>query len=126
MTQRQRGLYIAATLIGAVFVLTYRGVGWRFVRAHVGDWLVVQFMYLIGRCWIADRWRWLWAGVILLIGGLVEVIKFFAAGSIPHTFLAEMIIGSTFDPLDMIAFALGLLTVLWVERLLVRRALEMG
>ncbi len=59
---------------------------------------------------------------MLLIGGLVEVIKFFAAGSIPRTFFAEMTLGSTFDPLDMIAFGLGLATVLLVERGLARRS----
>src|SRR5450432_1392293 len=118
MTRSGRVLYVLATLLGAVFVLVYKGPYWPFVRDHMGDWLVVQFIYLVGRFWIGDRWRYPLAAGVLLLGVLVEVIKFTAAGLIPHTFFAEMTIGSTFDPLDMIAFALGLVTVLLIERAL--------
>ncbi len=120
MSRSSRLLYIVATLVGAVFVLLYRGPFWPFIRGHMGDWLVVQFIYLIGRFWITDRWRFYWAGAVLLLGVLVEIVKFFAAGSIPSTFFAEITIGSVFDPLDMIAFALGVVTVLAVEQVQIR------
>lgn len=116
MTRSRRFAYIAATLIAAVIVLIYKGPEWPFVRNHVGDWLVVQFMYTIAMLWINSRWRLHMAAGIALICVLVEVFKFFAAGMIPHTFFAEMTIGSTFDPSDMIAFGLGLATVLIVEQ----------
>mgnify|MGYP000016914177 CR=1 FL=1 len=116
MTRSKRLLYIAVTLLGAVFVLIYRGSFWPFVRGHVGDWLVIQCMYLVARFWVSDRWRYYLAGAVFLSGVLVEVIKFFAAGSIPHTFIAEMTLGSIFDPLDLIAFALGVATVLIIEQ----------
>src|SRR5579862_2347897 len=121
MSRNRRLLYIGATLIGAVFVLTYKGPYWPFIRGHMGDWLVVQCIYMIGRFWVKDRWRYHLAVGILLLGVLVEIIKFFASGSIPQTFLAEMTIGSIFDPLDIIAFALGLITVLILEKLLSAR-----
>jgi len=121
MSRSARLLYIAATLIGAVFVLTYRGLGWEFIRGHMGDWLVVQFIYLIARFWVSDRWRVYLVGGILGLCVLVEIVKYFSAGVIPQTFFAEITIGSTFDPLDLIAFILGLIAVLLVERLLSRR-----
>ncbi|MBI1258804.1 MAG: DUF2809 domain-containing protein [Chloroflexi bacterium] len=117
MSRSARLIYIIVTLIGAVFVLIYRGAGWAFIRGHVGDFLVVQFIYMIARLWLADRWRYLLAGAILLLCIVVEIIKFFTSDSIPRTFFAEMTLGSTFDPLDMIAFILGLMTVLLIERL---------
>ncbi len=116
MSRSRRILYIAATLIGAVFVLIYRGPYWPFIRGHMGDWLVVQFIYLVARFWVGFRWRYYLAGAVLLLSVLVEVVKFFATGSIPHTFFAEITIGSVFDPLDMIAFVLGIVTVLVVDQ----------
>jgi len=122
MSRSRQHLYIAATLIGAVFVLVYRGPYWPFIRGHMGDWLVVQFMYLIARFRVSMRWRFHLAFGILLTSVVVEMVKYLAAGSIPHTFFAEITLGSVFDPLDMIAFVLGLLTVLVVEQMLSRRA----
>ncbi len=120
MSRSARLIYIAATLVGAVFVLTYKGAGWEFIRGHVGDFLVVQFIYMIARLWISDRWRVHLVVAILILCIGVEVVKFFTSGAIPRTFFAEMTIGSTFDPLDMIAFSLGLITVLLIERLFSR------
>ena len=117
MSRSARLLYIAATLIGAVFVLTYKGTGWQFIRGHVGDFLVVQFIYMIARLWLSDRWRVHVVVAILILCLGVEVVKFFTAGTIPRTFFAEMTLGSTFDPLDMIAFVLGMVTVLALEQL---------
>lgn len=115
-THAKQIAYIALTLISAVFVLVYRGPFWPFIRGHMGDWLVVQLMYLIARFWIGYRWRYLLAIAIFISTLVVELVKFLAAGSIPRTFFAEITIGSTFDPLDMIAFSLGLLTVVLTER----------
>ena len=120
MSSRIRILYIAATLLGAIIVLLYQGPGWPFVRGHMGDWLVVQFMYLVARFWISERWRFHLGIGVLLTGLVVEIVKFFASGSIPHTFLAEITLGSVFDPLDLIAFAIGVITVLVIEQVCIR------
>ena len=109
-------LYLLIILIGAVFVLVYRGPYWPFVRGYIGDWLIVQFIYVIARFWISFRWRYPLAMAIFIVSLLVELIQFLAAGSIPHTFAAEVTIGSTFDPVDLAAYALGLATVLFTER----------
>ncbi|MEP7285926.1 MAG: DUF2809 domain-containing protein [Chloroflexota bacterium] len=109
-------LYLLIILIGAVFVLVYRGPYWPFVRGYMGDWLIVQFIYVIARFWISFRRRYRLAIAIFVFSLFVELIQFFAAGSIPHTFAAEVTIGSTFDPGDIAAYALGLATVLLSER----------
>src|SRR5258708_35058193 len=116
MSRSKRIVYIAVTLFGAAFVLVYRGPFWPFVRGYMGDWLVVQFIYLIARFWIGYRWRYALAVSVFLLGAAVEVIQLLAAASLPHTFVAEVTIGSTFDPQDIVMYALGLLTVLSTER----------
>jgi hypothetical protein len=98
----------------------YRGPYWPFVRGYLGDWLVVQIIYLIGRFFIGDRWRYYWAGGVLLVGVLVEVIQFLGAALIPHTFAAEITTGRTFDPLDVAAYLLGIAAVLVVDQVLIQ------
>lgn len=122
MSRTTRLLYIGATLLGAVFVLVYRGPGWPIIRSYLGDWLVVQFIFLIGRFWINFRWRYHWAAFVLILGLVVEVVQYFGAGLIPHSFAAEVTIGSTFDPVDILAYVLGLATVLAIEHVLSRPA----
>lgn len=114
MSRSRRFLCLGAILLGAVFVLIYRGPYWSFVRGYMGDWLVVQFIYLIARFWIANRYYL--AGGVLLLGLLVEIIQLSGAGLIPHTFVAEITIGSTFDPLDIVCYVFGLATVLALEQ----------
>jgi hypothetical protein len=109
-------LYLLSILIGAVFVLTYRGAYWQYVRAYMGDWLIVQFIYLIARFWISVRWRYILAIAILLFAIGIEIVQLLAAGSIPRTFAMEITIGSTFDPVDVLAYILGVITVLVTEQ----------
>ncbi len=123
MSRHGRLLYLGATLVGMILVLIYRGPGWPFIRGHIGDWLVVQFIYLVARFWVRDRWRYHLAVGVFLLGVVVEMVKFFASGSIPPTFFAEITIGSIFDPLDLIAFAAGVVTVLVIERATIRTSI---
>lgn len=110
-------LYLGATLIGGVFVLLYRGPAWPIVRGYGGDWLIVQAIYLVGRLWIGFPRRYALAGAVFLLGLLTEIIQFLSNGGIPQTFLMEVTIGSTFDPLDLIAYGIGLVTVLLADHI---------
>jgi hypothetical protein len=109
-------LYIIATLVGAVFVLVYRGPLWPYVRGYMGDWLVVQFIYLIARFWVPYRFHYALAAGVFLLGVTVEIFQLLATASIPRTFAAEVTIGSTFDPVDIATYALGVITIVLTER----------
>src|SRR5258708_30369422 len=115
-TRTKPFLYLLIVLSGAVFVLVYRGPFWPFVRGYMGDWLVVQFIYVIARLWIAYRWRYQLALCVFLFAVFVEIVQLLTAGSIPRTFAAEVTVGSTFDPGDLLAYALGLVAGLLTER----------
>src|SRR5258708_24464477 len=108
-------LYLLIVLIGAIFVLVYRGPFWPFVRGYMGDWLIVQFIYIIARLWIGYRWRYQLAVCVFLFALFVEVVQLLTAGSIPHTFSAEVTVCSTFYPGDIVAYPLGLVTVFLSE-----------
>ena len=116
MSRFRHVLYIAAILLIAVFVLVYRGPAWTFVRGFISDWLIVQLIYLVARFWVPDRRRYQLAAAIFVLGVVVELIQ--AVVIIPQNLVAELTIGSTFDLLDILAYAVGLLTVLLLERAL--------
>ena len=116
MSRAKQFQYLVIILIGAVFVLVYRGPYWPLVRSYMGDWLIVQLIYVMARLWISFRWRYLLTIAIVLFALVVEVLQWLAAGSIPQTLAAELTIGSTFDPLDAVAYGLGMATVLFTER----------
>lgn len=122
MSRPKQLVYIGIVLVGAVFVLVYRGIYWPFVRGHMGDWLVVQFIYLIGRFWISFKRRYYLAVGVLLFAFLVEVFQGITAGSIPHTLAIDLTLGSTFDFIDLIAYILGVATVLIIDTAMARTA----
>jgi len=99
-----------------VFVLVYKGPGHDFVRGFLGDVLVVQFIYLLARFVISFRYRFQLAAVVMLIGIATEILQYLSAGSIPRNIAAELTVGSTFDPLDIVAYAVGLMIVLVLDR----------
>ncbi len=114
--RRNHCVYIALIVIGAGFVLIYRGIGWMFVRGYAGDWLIVQLIYVLARLTIPYRWRYPLALAVLLFAYGVEVVQFVAAGSIPQNVATELTIGSTFDVGDLAAYTLGAVTALLTER----------
>jgi len=115
LSHRKKLVYLGLTLLGAVFVLVYRGPLWPFVRGYMGDWLVVQFIYVIARFWVNYRWHYRLAIIVFLFSILVEVVQYFAASVIPSTFVADVTVGRTFDPVDIAAYALGVITVLLID-----------
>jgi hypothetical protein len=99
---------LALALGGAV--LAYRGPGRAIVRGHVGDVAATMLVYAaLGLVWSARaRWR---AGATLVIAGTIELGQvWWHATSIVGTLVA----GSTFDPVDFVAYGLGVvIAVTW-------------
>jgi hypothetical protein len=104
------GIAIAALAIGTA-VLLYRGPGQPFVRGHVGDVAAAMLVYaLIGfasRASLAIR-----AGATLAIATLIEIGQ-----SIWHvdSTAGDLILGATFDPWDLVAYAVGVAVAVGVE-----------
>jgi hypothetical protein len=95
--------------------LVYKGAEHEFVRGYVGDWLIVQLIYVLLRLWIAFNYRYRLAGVVMIIAFVVELVQYATAGMIPRTTVTELTIGSTFDPGDLVAYTFGLATVLLID-----------
>jgi hypothetical protein len=102
-------MIVTAILIGA-FVLIYRGPGREIVRGNVGDGAATLLVYaVIG---LASHAR--------IRTRAIAAFAFACAVELGQTvwhaksFAGEMTIGSTFDPWDILAYALGVATaVAW-------------
>ena len=106
-------LLIVETII-AIFIHDH------FIRPYAGDFLVVILIY----CFVRSFWNVpvlkLAIGV-LLFSYAVEVsqyLKLISHLGLQHSRLAVIILGKSFQWLDLIAYTLGILLVLWIEKML--------
>ncbi|MEM9987505.1 MAG: DUF2809 domain-containing protein [Bacteroidota bacterium] len=89
-----------------------------FVRPYVGDYLVVIFLYTL--CQTFKRWPvWPLSAGVLVFAYLIEGLQY--AGLIyrlgwENSRMAHLILGSSFSWEDMLAYTLGIATVLLMEK----------
>ncbi len=108
------------TVALGVGVLLYRGPGVSWIRGMLGDVLVVVLMHFaLGAIWSA-HWRWR-ALVSLVIAAVVECIQLLKLVQPEDPFWMHLIFGSTFDPMDLLAYVLGAVAAVGLEVVLDKR-----
>lgn len=97
----------------------------RFIRPYFGDFLVVILLY----CLVKSFWNGasIWAGIyVLLFAFAVEIGQYFQLVKLlglNHSELARTVIGTGFDWGDLVAYTLGILVVLAIEKYMFRKQL---
>ena len=88
-----------------------------FIRYTFGDYLVVILLYAIFRGCTNLSVRASTLVVLLIAYGieLLQLTPFLAYFNLQNSFTAKLIFGSTFQIGDIIAYSLGILTVLLIE-----------
>ena len=89
-----------------------------FIRPYVGDYLVVMLMYCAARS-IADTDITYTAIGVLLFSYLIEIMQYFRIVEIfglEKYKVARIVIGTSFEWIDLVAYTLGIITVLIIER----------
>lgn len=89
-----------------------------FIRPYVGDYLVVMLMYCAVRTVLKASPVKVAIGV-LLFSYLIEVLQHFNIVSrlgLQNNTIAKTVIGYGFDWLDLLAYTLGVITILAFER----------
>ena len=108
---------LAAGLLGVEMLIG----GWahdRFIRPYAGDFLITIFLYCLGRSVGQPPARPVLAGALLL-SYLVELAQYYQLAArlgLAHSRVARLVLGSAFSWGDMLAYTLGALLVLAVER----------
>ncbi|MDQ3335785.1 MAG: DUF2809 domain-containing protein [Myxococcota bacterium] len=96
-------LGFAAITIG-LFVLIYHGPGRAVLRGHVGDVAAAMLVYATIGALSPQTWIRFRAFTTFAFATLIEFGQsFWSAGSV----LGELTIGDTFDPWDILAYAIG-------------------
>jgi hypothetical protein len=88
-----------------------------FVRPYVGDYLVVILIYCAVRT-VLNAPVWKVAVGVLLFSFLIETLQFFHIVNrlgLEHNIIARTVIGYGFEWADMLAYTLGIVTVLAFE-----------
>jgi hypothetical protein len=106
-SRRRRTYLVAATALTlALAVLVYRGPGWHFTRNHVGD-VAAAMLVLAGLTFAAPRLRMrVLAPTSFAACTLVELGQTLWSG-LAGTAVGEFVLGAVFDPIDLLAYALG-------------------
>jgi len=108
--------YAIVLLLTEAFIALY--VTDAFVRPYVGDFLVVILLYCTVKS-VLDTNKTIIALSVLLFSYLLETLQYFRIVEIlglDKYPLANVIIGTSFAWIDILAYTLGTITVLIVER----------
>jgi hypothetical protein len=96
-------LAIAALAIG-VFVVVYHGPGRSVLRGNVGDVAATMLVYaLVGVAW----WRGRRATRAIATFAIAIAVELFQIVWHARSLAGELVLGSTFDPWDIVAYAVG-------------------
>ncbi len=111
--------YLLATIV-LFGVELYIGfyVNDQFVRPYVGDFLVVILLYTFLRTFWNAKVKTV-AYSVLIFSFVLEILQFFKLVDIlglGHIKIARILIGTSFAWEDLLAYFLGIMTVLWFER----------
>lgn len=90
-----------------------------FIRPVVGDYLVVILMYCFIKSFLNLKVV-VAACCVLLFAFFVEIAQYFTIvdrTGLQNSEIAKIVIGNSFSWIDMIAYTLGVLTVIGVEKL---------
>lgn len=97
-----------------------------FLRYTVGDLLVVIFLYAVIRIWFVNKPKPIWlASGVLIFAFCVELSQYFnLIGLLGLTGerMAHLTMGSTFDWLDMAAYAVGCAAAFAADELFRRKS----
>jgi len=119
-----RSYFLIAVLLFVIEVLIALFAHDRIIRPYVGDFLVVILIY----CFVRSFFNipvWISATGVLLFAYFIEILQYFNIVEklgLQKYSLARTIIGTSFEWIDMIAYTLGMITVVIIEKSLTRHS----
>jgi len=110
--------FLLAVLLFIIEVLIAAYTNDAIIRPYVGDYLVVILLYCLVRSFVN------WPAVPLAVGVLVfaycvEILQYFNLVDrlgLRHSRLAVIVIGSSFEWIDLVAYTAGIATVIAIEK----------
>ena len=103
------GYFIAFVILLIVIAAIAINGGSGFIRYHFGDILIVVFIYCFVKSFVRNRMKWL-AFAVFIFATLVEIGQYFGLVyllGLGDVTAARIIIGTTFDPYDILMYFIG-------------------
>lgn len=117
MRRTFRAWAVALTFAAGAFVAVYRGPGWHPLRAHGGDVLATLFLLLALGLFPRAGSAWRRAGIAGAVALGIELMQAAGVVNARSGLATQLVFGSTFDPWDCLAYAVGLALGLTLEAL---------
>lgn len=120
MFQFNKRYFILTILLFLTEVLIAVFVHDQFVRPYVGDYLVVILIYCFFKSFIKAT-TWQVAIFTLIFSYVIETLQYFnlvGMLGLQHSRIANIIIGNSFAWEDIIAYTLGAVTVIGIEKMI--------
>ena len=118
MLSFDKKFFLLAVILFVIEVLIALFVRDSFVRPYAGDYLVVILIYCAVRT-ILQASVWKVALGVLLFSYAVETLQYFQVVNrlgLENNTVAKTVIGYGFEWMDFVAYTLGILTILALER----------
>lgn len=94
-----------------------------FIRPYFGDFLVVMLLYCFLKSFIKVS-VWAAAGLVLLFAFAIEIAQYFNMVEklgLEHYKIAKVVLGNSFAWMDLLAYVLGILAVISIEKFTLKR-----
>ncbi|SFB79143.1 Protein of unknown function [Zunongwangia mangrovi] len=115
--------FLVAFVLFITEFLIARFINGGFIRNVLGDYLVVFLIYYF----LLSFYKWQkikLAVFVLLVAYLIEILQYvqiLKILGIPKSTFTDMILGSSFDWLDMLAYTLAFLSLVFMQRILQKK-----
>ena len=89
-----------------------------FIRPYFGDFLVVMLLYCFLKSFLNVS-VWAAAGLVLLFSFAIETAQYFNMVEklgLEHYKIAKVVLGNSFARMDLLAYVLGILAVISIEK----------
>lgn len=94
-----------------------------FIRPYFGDFLVVMLLYCFLKSFLNVS-VWAAAGLVLLFSFAIETAQYFNMVEklgLEHYKIAKVVLGNSFARMDLLAYVLGILAVISIEKFIPKR-----
>ena len=122
MFQFNRNYFILTILLFLIETAIALYLHDNFIRPYFGDFLVVILLYCFVKSFVNVS-VWVAAGLVLLFSFAIEIAQYFNAVEklgLQHYKIATVVLGNSFAWMDLLAYILGILTVISIEKIYFR------
>ena len=119
MFQFNRNYFILTILLFLIETAIALYLHDNFIRPYFGDFLVVILLYCFVKSFVNVS-VWVAAGLVLLFSFAIEIAQYFNAVEklgLQHYKIAKVVLGNSFAWMDLLAYILGILTVISIEKI---------